>query len=74
MNTRCKVICLSKTENHGGFYSLVFSPVTANSEENKTFYKWTPTGKFQFDTINPVAADNFKVGQEYYLDFIPANS
>lgn len=72
MNVRLKVKCQTKTENAGNFFSLVFTPVTTGSEENKEFYKWTPMGDIKFDTINPVAAANFQVGKEYYLDFISA--
>lgn len=72
MITRLKVICKSKMEIDGGFYTITFYPVTTGSEENKNFYKWTPTGDISFQTVNPVAADNFKVGKQYYIDFISA--
>lgn len=46
-----------------------FSPVTEGSEENKTFFAYTPSGSIE---LSSVKADLFAVGREYYLDFYPA--
>lgn len=47
-------------------------PVTSGSEENKLFYKYTPSGNIELSTINEDAAKQFKVGAEFYVDFTPA--
>ena len=70
MTVRCKFKCDSKTETVDGF-RVHFSPVIGSSNENKEFFKWTPSGSLEFGTINQVAADVFIPGAEYYLDLIP---
>jgi hypothetical protein len=54
-------------------FNLKFHAVYANSEENKQFWKYTPSGNFEFSTINPEAASMFKFGHEYYVTFRDAN-
>jgi hypothetical protein len=54
-------------------YNLTFRPVYATSEENKLFWKYTPSGTFEFSTINEGAAKMFKFGHEYYVTFKDAN-
>lgn len=44
-------------------------PVTSGSDENKEFYKWTPSGKIELGTLNESAAKAFEIGKEYYVDF-----
>jgi hypothetical protein len=48
------------------------SPVTAGSEENKTFWRWTPSGSITLGVLNQAAADQFVLGREYYIDFVTA--
>jgi hypothetical protein len=67
---RAKFIVEFKGDNHRGGYSTIkLMPVTSGSEENKTFYKWTPGGSIELSTVNPEAAAGFEVGKEYYVDF-----
>lgn len=61
---------ISKTR-HGG-HEIQLVPVTGDTEENKTFWKWTPAGKIEFYCINDEAVKQFEVGKEYYIDFTPA--
>jgi hypothetical protein len=68
---RAKFKVTDKTPNGEGFY-VSMSPVVGGSPENDSFYKWTPGGQIQLSTINTVAADQFEVGKEYYVDFTPA--
>lgn len=68
MTVRTKFICSSKTESPGGQWSIAFVAVTSGSEENKTFWKYTPTGNAAFSTINEAAVKEFVVGKEYYFD------
>lgn len=51
---------------------VTLSPVTSGSEENKAFYKWTPGGSIQLETVNTEAAKQFEPGVEFYVDFTPA--
>lgn len=71
---RCKVVCSFKqpnTNGDGGGY-LYFNAVYTGSEENKTFFKYTPGGNCNFNLVNQETFDKFEQGKEYYLDFIPA--
>ena len=42
--------------------------VINGSEENKDFWKWTPSGALSLQTINGEAAKRLVVGEEYFLD------
>jgi len=58
-------------------HNVYFQPVYNDSEENKTFWETTPCGSIQMSITNPGAFQQFKEGQEYYVDFtlaaMPAN-
>lgn len=66
---RTKFTCTAKKETQQGF-DITLEPVTSGSKENEGFYKYTPSGEIVFSTINHNAALKFKVGNEYYVDFI----
>lgn len=40
-------------------------------EEHARFAKATPSGKLEMQVDNPAAAEQFKIGEFYYLDFTP---
>lgn len=44
-----------------------------DTEENKAFWKYTPSGFIQMTITNPAAVSQFKEGAEYYIDFTPAD-
>lgn len=70
--TRAKFLCVSKTIQGAGENqqnSFTFTPVTGGSDENKSYWKWTPSGKLEFNCLNP--AVDFEPGKEYYLDISP---
>lgn len=75
---RCKMMCVEKgvtaygpgDENKNA--KIVLSPVTGGSEENKKFFKWTPSGRIELGVVNAEAAALFEPGKEYYIDFTPA--
>lgn len=48
------------------------APVTASSEENKSWAKYTPSGSIEMNIDNPEAYDAFELGAEYYVDFTKA--
>jgi hypothetical protein len=69
---RCKFVCTEHREFKYGqetLHGYKFSPVTQGSEENKAFFKWTPSGSLEFGTVQ---AQAFEIGKEYYLDLSPA--
>jgi hypothetical protein len=59
-------------DGSGKSTSIELFPVTSGSEENKQFFKYTPSGRFELSTINQAAAQEFELGKEYYVDFTPA--
>lgn len=63
MSVRAKFKC---TENNGENVEL--EAVTSGSEENDSFFKWTPYGKLSMGTVNENAIKQFEVGKEYYID------
>ena len=68
MTVRCKFRVNEKSPN--GNISLY--PVYGESEENKQFFKSTPGGSISFWTTNVAAADEFNLGDEFYVDFTKA--
>jgi hypothetical protein len=48
------------------------NPVISGSDENKDFYKLSPSGSIELGTVNESAAAQFEIGKEYYVDFTPA--
>ena len=70
---RAKFRVTDKEPYDQGFV-IKMTPVTTGSEENESFYRYTPYGQFEMGTVNERAADYFEVGQEYYLDFKKAGA
>lgn len=77
---RAKFFCSQKgevasvpgTNDQNKYVNIVLSPVNGNSEENKQFFKYTPSGRIELSILNQAAAAQFEVGKEYYIDFTPA--
>ncbi|AGK52025.1 hypothetical protein [Bacillus sp. 1NLA3E] len=73
---RAKFVCIEKGETgHQPCQKqakVVLQPVFGNSDENKKFWQYTPTGRIELSTINTDAAEQFEVGKEYYVDFTKA--
>lgn len=73
MSIKAKFKCNYVTEYENQKQALLV-PVIGNSEENKTFSKYTPSGKLEIMIDNETpASDYFKPGKEYYLTFEEAN-
>lgn len=68
---RAKFKVQSVTETEGGLKTASLQPVSSGSPENAEFFKWTPSGSIQLGTINPAAAEQFKPGTSFYVDFTP---
>lgn len=65
--TRAKFSCGFKSAD-----VIYLSPVYTGSEENAEFFRMTPGGQIILNVVNPEAAAQFEVGQEYYVDFTKA--
>ena len=68
---RCNSIELFSPEP-GGSRRVKLSPVYPGNdalEEDKAFWKYTPSGSLEMTIDNPPAADLFEIGKAYYLTF-----
>lgn len=45
-----------------------------DSEENKSFAKYTPAGEIALTITNPAAIEAFNPGGVFYIDFTPVES
>lgn len=73
MRAKFKLDSITRINYGGGEQqTLLLSPVTFGSEENKQFWKWTPTGKIELTTVNPAVLQEMEFGKEFYVDFTPA--
>lgn len=75
VRAKFKVRSVKKVKNSAGeeeICEVMLDPVYSGSEENKQFFKWTPSGHITIGTINPAAAAQFVEGREMYVDFTPA--
>jgi hypothetical protein len=67
MNTRCKFVC-EYVQKFAYGASIRLHPVHNSSEENSIFYSYTPGGELKLEVVNPVVAEQFQPGKEYYID------
>jgi hypothetical protein len=56
----------------GEVQTVVMTPVSDNSPENKKFFEATPSGELKIGLLNAEAAKLFELGKSYYVDFSPA--
>lgn len=71
---RAKFKVSSITQHDDNLVDINMSAVTGGSEENKQFWKYTPSGQLTLQCLNPSASEYFKPGEEYYLDFTLAEN
>lgn len=64
---RCDVVLPGYGE---GTVDVKFDAVIGDSDENKVWSKWTPSGMLTMHISNPNLLDHFEVGKEYFLDII----
>ena len=63
-----KLACVKLERVHGQKGATVrLSPVTGNTLQNKTFWQYTPSGTFEFNSINEDAFAYFQLGEEYLV-------
>lgn len=53
--------------------SAVYEGELGPNEENRRFAKATPNGSLTMTVDNPYASDQFGVGGEFYLHFVPVD-
>jgi hypothetical protein len=65
---RAKFFVNKKIETTNGF-EILLDVVVGGSEENKEFFKYTPSGQLHVSLVKKETADFFEIGKEYFLDF-----
>lgn len=72
MSVRAKMVLSEVTElSWGGAKRLKFtSQYDTSIPEDQRFQKATPSASAEFLIDNPVALDQFKLGESYYVDFV----
>lgn len=73
VRAKFRVQQVASSNNTDEYYNITLYAVTSGSDENKEFFKWTPSGQITINTVNPAAAAQFKEGDELYVDFIPTS-
>lgn len=82
MNIKARFICTEikhvLTQSHPtektGFANLTFVPALGtygDGEVNKSWAKYTPSGKLEMAVTNPAAIEAFELGKVYELTFEP---
>jgi len=71
MMVRAKFKCVSVTNSDTEGGKRYFFDAAVEGEENKSWSKWTPSGRLEVTITNP-DAQKFEAGKCYYLDFSPA--
>lgn len=72
---RCNSIELFSAEP-GGNRRVKLGAITAGpdaSDEDKAFWRYTPSGTVEMTIDNPPASELFEIGKTYYLTFTPAD-
>ena len=65
VKAKFEVVELTKFGNGGG--KVVLNPVTGGSDENRSFWKYTPAGKLELVIDNPQAFAQFDQMGEFYV-------
>lgn len=77
---RAKVKCTHVLSNEHGQETLTLVPVCKpggypadGSDEDNTYAKFSPSGKFELTVANPALLGKIKPGQKFYVDFSEAS-
>ena len=65
---------LYQSQQSGTITTIKLMPVTSGSDENKEFYRWSPSGSIDLGTVNPAVVEQFHIGDEFYIDFTKAEA
>lgn len=63
---------LYHSQQSGTITTIKLMPVVSGSDENKEFYRWSPSGSIDLGTVNPAVVEQFHIGDEFYIDFTRA--
>ena len=75
MSVRAKLQLVSVTDHYWGAKILKFQAQYDTSiPEDQRFQQATPNASAEFQIDNPAALEQFKIGEHYYVDFVPAPS
>lgn len=66
------ILTSAKWNGAGTMGTVKLTPVTGGSPENVKFYEATPGGQIELGTVSEDALKQFVIGQEFYVDFTPA--
>ena len=76
---RAKMRVMNVDDSYEGQEELTFSAVAKSepydeegSDENNSYARWTPSANLTMTVQNPALFGQYKVGDEYYLDFTKA--
>lgn len=73
VRAKFKVQYVEQTQNDSeGGGRVALEPVYTGSDENREFFRWTPGGSILLSTVNQTALDQFRPGDEFYVDFTKA--
>lgn len=85
MTVRCKMTVIQKTNTVSPYMAVVEGKPVPNKptcsviltavsgEENKTWAKYTPSGRIELQIDNPEAYSAFALGGTYFVDFTPTD-
>ena len=71
MSVRAKFKCVGVDPSTDDSKSIQLEAVMDDSDENKQFFRWTPSGRITIGCVNEAANKQFVVGKDYYVDFTP---
>lgn len=67
-----KLVQICSLSWNTGAKELKFNAVCSDdTDENKKFHKYTPSGTITMTVDNPEAMEQFELGKDYYVDFLP---
>jgi hypothetical protein len=71
MTTRCKFYAAEVTQYPGDpvTHGVTLRAVTSGSDENKEFFRYTPSGELKLSSLKHQPCE---VGKQYYLDITEA--
>lgn len=70
---QAKVKVVGKTNIKENEIKVTMQAVTSESEENKSYSKWTPTASFVMTITNEDAFTFFEVDEEFIVSFTRSN-
>ena len=69
MTVRAKFLCNSVESFGANGATIRLEAVVSGSEENESFFRWTPSGSIVIGCVNENATKQFIQGRQYYVDF-----